>query len=186
MRRQVWLDGNQIYFFASFDTETVNELIKLIMKGKDKKGLTINLKTYGGSVDELFIAMDLVRKYDIRVHVMGYAISAGFYLLCAARQRSMEPTAYLLYHEISYGHKDTTTGHVRELSDTVKPNDVILKKVVTDTNAFTLEELEEYDSYKRDWYIYAEEAKERGLITYDEKTNRNNSVIIGAVSTEVK
>ena len=58
MRREVWMDGNQIYFFADFSTETINELIKLIMKGKDKKDLTINVKSYGGSVNELFIAMD--------------------------------------------------------------------------------------------------------------------------------
>ena len=135
MRNQVWMDGNQIYFFASFTTETVNELIKLIMKGKDKKDLTINVKSYGGAVNELFIAMDLVRKYDIRVHVMGYAMSAGFYLMCAAKKRSMEPTSILLYHEISYGHQDTTTGHVRELEDSVYINDAILKKVVTDTGA---------------------------------------------------
>jgi len=186
MRNQVWMDGNQIYFFASFTTETVNELIKLIMKGKDKKDLTINVKSYGGAVNELFIAMDLVRKYDIRVHVMGYAMSAGFYLMCAAKKRSMEPTSILLYHEISYGHQDTTTGHVRELEDSVYINDAILKKVVTDTGAFTLDELKQYDDRKRDWTIYYEEAKSRGLLTYDEKTNINNSVTIGAVETEVK
>lgn len=176
MRSMVWSQGNEIFFFADFTRPTVNELIKLIIKNKDKKDLVINVKSYGGSADELRAAIDLVNKYNVRVHVVGYADSAGFYLMCAAKRRSMEPTARLTYHEASYGERGTATEVKRSVEQTAR-DERVFKKFIVDTGAFTWDELKEYDNRIEDWVIDYEDAKSRGLLNYSPDGKKENSKI---------
>lgn len=166
IRQQVWVQGNEIFFFADFSDATVNELIRLINKNKSKKDLTINIKSYGGYSDEMWAAIDLVKKYDIIVHVIGYAMSAGFGLFCAAKYRSMEPNSVLMYHQASYGESGTVTDHKRRLVLVDKRNEDY-RNLAVSTGAFTVEELKAYDDRNEDFYIFYDEALDRGLLSLD-------------------
>lgn len=171
IRNSVWVTGNQIYFFNDFNDASVNELIKLINKNQNKKDLTINIKSYGGYSDEMWAAVDLVKKHDIRVHVIGYAMSAGFGLFCAAKYRSMEPNAVLMYHQASYGESGTVESHRRRLK-LVEMRNAAYRKLAVDTGAFSEEELKSHDDKNEDYYIFYDEAISRGLLSVDIPTTK--------------
>jgi ATP-dependent protease ClpP protease subunit len=166
IRNSVWATDNQIYFFNDFNDASVNELIKLINKNKNKKDLTINVKSYGGYSDEMWAAVDLVKKHEIRVHVIGYAMSAGFGLFCAAKYRSMEPNAVLMYHQASYGESGTVESHRRRLK-LVDMRNSAYRKLAVETGAFTEDELRSHDDKNEDYYIFYDEAIERKLLSID-------------------
>jgi ATP-dependent protease ClpP protease subunit len=171
LRHKVWAQDNVIFFFTDFNDETINELIRLINKNKNKKDLTIHIKSYGGYTDEMWAAVDLVRKYDIRVHVVGYAMSAGFGLFCAAKYRSMEPSAVLMYHQSSYGESGTVEDHRRRLK-LVEHRNNLYRKLAVDTGGFTDEELKSYDDKNDDYYIFYEDAITKNLLTIDAPTTK--------------
>lgn len=171
LRHKVWAQDNIIFFFADFDNETVNELIRLINKNKNKKDLTIYLKSYGGYTDEMWAAVDLVRQHNIRVHVVGYAMSAGFGLFCAANYRTMEPSAVLMYHQSSYGESGTVEDHRRRLK-LVEVRNNLYRGLAVETGAFTDEELKEYDNKNEDFYIFYEDAVSRKLLSENIPTNK--------------
>ena len=183
----IWAQGSDIFFFADFQRETVNELIKLIYKNKDKKNLTLNIKSYGGEGTELRAAIDVVRKYVHRVHIIGYSMSAGFYLWCAAKYRSMEPSAELLYHEMSWRSDwKTLTEHRTEVENRLKEQKM-LDSLVVSTGGFTQEELDQIkESRQKDYIIYYDEAKERGLINYDASIDYDNIDIDDVSEKEVQ
>lgn len=164
LRHQVWAQGSEIFFFADFNTQTVNELVRLIDKNKSKKDLRINIKSYGGYTDEMWAAVDLIRRHDVRVHVVGYAMSAGFGLFCAAKNRTMEPSAVLMYHQSSYGESGTVEDHRRRLKLVERRNDDY-RQLAVDTGAFTHEELQAYDDKNEDFYIFYQDAIDRKLVS---------------------
>lgn len=164
LRHQVWAQGSEIFFFADFNTQTVNELLKLIDKNKSKKELKINIKSYGGYTDEMWAAVDLIRRHDIRVHVIGYAMSAGFGLFCAAKHRTMEPNAVLMYHQSSYGESGTVENHRRRLKLVERRNDDY-RQLAVDTGSFTHDELKSYDDKNEDFYIFYQDAIDRNLVS---------------------
>lgn len=164
LRHKVWAQDNIIFFFADFNDQTVNELIRLIHKNKNKKDLTINIKSYGGYSDEMWAAVDLVKRHDIRIHVIGYAMSAGFGLFCAAKYRTMEPNAVLMYHQASYGESGTVEDHRRKLN-LVEYRNNLYRKLAVDTGAFVDEELKYYDDRNEDYYIFYEDAVAKNLLS---------------------
>lgn len=166
LRNKVWAQDNIIFFFSDFNDETVNELIRLINKNKSKKDLTIHIKSYGGYSDEMWAAVDLVKKHDIAVHVIGYAMSAGFGLFCAAKYRTMEPNAVLMYHQASYGESGTVEDHRRKLK-LVERRNTLYRKLAVDTGGFTDEELKSYDDKNEDYYIFYEDAVAKKLLNTD-------------------
>jgi ATP-dependent protease ClpP protease subunit len=176
LRNKVWAQDNNIFFFTDFNDETVNELIRLIEKNKTKKDLTINIKSYGGYSDEMWAAVDLVTKYEISVHVIGYAMSAGFGLFCAAKNRSMEPSAVLMYHQASYSDFGTVTDHRRKLK-LVEHKNNLYRKLAVDTGAFTDDELKEHDAKNEDFYIFYEDAISRKLLTKDVPSSKQGLVV---------
>lgn len=166
LRSKVWAQDNIIFFFSEFNNESVNELVRLINKNKNKKDLTIYIKSYGGYSDEMWAAVDLVKKHEIRVHVVGYAMSAGFGLFCAAKYRSMEPSAVLMYHQASYGESGTVEDHRRKLK-LVEYRNNLYRKLAVDTGAFTDEELKMYDDKNEDFYVFYDDAISRNLLSLD-------------------
>lgn len=169
IRSKVWMDGNKIYFLTDFDENSINELIRLAEKGKNKKNLTLVIKSYGGYVTEFRAALDVVNKYNIRVHGIGYLMSAGLYLWLGAKKRSAEPSTSFMYHEMLYGVRQQPLEDHKVKVKISEKDQAWLDSIVVSTGGFTQDELNKIKkSRDNDYYFGYEEALNRGLINYEE------------------
>jgi len=137
-------------------------------KGKDissRQRITLFLASYGGIVSTGYNIIDIMESMktpvDCVVLDMAYSM-AGLILLAGDKKIAFKNSTILLHDGSSGGYGSTSK--MRDIAKFTEKQEKRIKDFVLE-NTNIEEEL--YDEkYGSEWYMYADEAKERGLITH--------------------
>lgn len=130
-----------------------------------RKPILLYLVSNGGEVDSGFELIDIIQNSKTPVYTinLGYWYSMGFLIGIAGHKRYATANSKILMHDGSYfvynsGAKaQDQMKFQRKVEERVK-NYILSRSKIAD---------EEYDSkYSSEWYLYADEAKEKGFIDY--------------------
>lgn len=151
---------------------TVEDICKAIMQyNKDDYGLepeqrkpiTLYLDTPGGEVAAGLKLIDMIQASKTPVHIvnMGSCFSMGFMIYIVGHRRVAGRNATFLMHDGSIDASGTTskTRDLMEFSDRL---DGRLKSLVLSTTKIPAELYDE--KARKEWYMFAEEAKELGVV----------------------
>lgn len=141
----------------------ISELLPLIGTGKT---VQLRIKTFGGSLYDCFALIEIIRQYEIPVHVDGYAMSGGFLIFSAAKVRTMSPYSYLMYHDMTYGEYGKRAVHRNE----IEHSDRLAKTyhgLICEYTKITSKMLDKWDEKQLEWYLDFEDAKKLGVITQE-------------------
>lgn len=169
-------DIQQRKFFLTTEIEqaTVADIVRHIMQiNKEDKGIPSEQRTpiliyvasNGGEVDPGFELIDTILSSKTPVYTvnMGYQYSMGFLIGLAGHKRFAAKNAKFLMHDGSnfvYGNSSKVQDRVRfdaRVEERIREY-VLSRSRVTP---------EEYDSkFRVEWYMFADEAKEKGFTDY--------------------
>jgi len=176
--KDVYSDGNHIYFKTGVNKTSGEKLISLIEdKNKEFKKLKdhrllidfkprplyLHITSYGGSVLHAFKIIDAMNNSELPVYTIvdGYAASAGTMISVCGKKRFMGGHAYMLIHELSYGFG----GKYKELKDNMKNakrwmDDI--QQLFTDYSNIDAKAFKKYRKHDL-WWRY-DKCKELGLV----------------------
>jgi len=172
-RDNVYIDNRSIYLSENFNNETVGKinsnLLSLINEDDEKDRLAkdykrepihIYISSYGGSVYDLFGLIDIIEnsKTPIYTYCYGYAMSCGFILFLSGHKRFMSKRSFLMCHTIASGSYGQLQYLKEDLVQLEKINKIIQDYIIS-RSSITIEQLEDIETRKYDWYIDAQEAK---------------------------
>lgn len=169
-------DLKQRKLFLNVDIEqlSVSEIVKHIMQfNKEDKGIApeermpilLYVSSNGGEVDSGFELIDVILNSKTPVYTinLGYQYSMGFLIGLAGHQRYATRNAKFLMHDGSNfiynsGAKAQDQMEFRKRVEERIKQYVLSRSKITD---------EEYDSKLRvEWYLFANEAKEKGFVDF--------------------
>lgn len=169
-------DLKQRKLFLDTDIEqlSVTDIVKHILrfnkedKGidpKDRQPILLYVASNGGEVDSGFELIDVIRNSKTPVYTinLGYQYSMGFLIGLAGHKRFAMPNAKFLHHDgtnviINSGTKAKDQMEFQDKIEVRIKNYVVSRTKVTE---------EEYQQHMRqEWYLFANEAKERGMVDY--------------------
>ena len=156
------------------DQASVQEIVRHILqynrddinlRAEDRKPIILYVSSNGGEVDAGFELMDVIKESLTPVYTvnLGYQYSMGFLIGIAGHKRFATKNAKFLIHDGT----NFVYGSSSKVEDQVEFN----RKVNRRVKEFILENStmteEEYDRRLRDeWYMFADDAKARGLTDY--------------------
>lgn len=169
-------DIQQRKFFLTTEIaqETVADIVRHIMQiNKEDKGIPyeqrqpilIYVASNGGEVDSGFELIDVILSSKTPVYTinMGYQYSMGFLIGLAGHKRFAAKNAKFLMHDGSnfvYGNSSKVQDRVRF---DARVEERIREYVLSRSHVIP----EEYDSkFRVEWYMFADEAKEKGFTDY--------------------
>lgn len=164
-KRKLFLDGE-------IDEETFRQIGYYILKineednsvpAEKRKPIKLYISCYGGSVIAGLTLINIIKSSITPVYtiVVGQAYSMAFYIGIIGTKRFSFPDSTYLIHDGGLGIQ-TSTSKVR---DYVAFDDQINKKLqalVAEHTNLTTDELEEKS--RIEWYLFADEAKEKGIV----------------------
>ena len=130
---------------------------------EDRKPIRIYIASNGGEVDAGFELIDAIECSKTPVHTinMGNQYSMGFLIGLAGHKRFALKNAKYLHHDgSSYIYNSGA-----KLQDQMKFQERVedrIKNYVLDHSRLTVEEYEE--KFRVEWYMFADEAKEKGFV----------------------
>lgn len=130
---------------------------------EERKPIHLFISSRGGDVDAGFELVDVIRTSKTPVYTinLGYWYSMGFLIGIAGHKRYATPNAKLLMHDGAiFTYDSGTKAHDR--MEFQKRVEARIRDYVIERSRITGEE---YDAKLRvEWYMFADEAKEKGLI----------------------
>lgn len=130
---------------------------------KDRVPITIFIHSAGGDMFSGDALIDVIQNSDtpIRTIGLGFIASAAYYIYLAAPERYAFTNSIFLQHD---GEIDlqSTQGKARDTMDFIEAMNETLKRFVLDNTTMSEETYDENED--REWYMYAEEAKEHGVV----------------------
>ena len=168
------LKQRKIYLNCDIDQLAVSEVIRHILQfnkedseipPEERKPILLYVSSNGGEVDSGFELIDVIRISKTPVYTinLGYQYSMGFLIGLAGHKRFATLNAKYLMHDGSnfiYNSGAKAQDQMefnRRVEERVK-NYIISRSKLT---------REEYDSKLRvEWYLFADEAKEKGFVDY--------------------
>lgn len=168
------LKQRKLFLQVAIDQFSVGEIVHHIMqfnaedKGidvKDRKPILLYITSNGGSVDAGFELIDVIKNSKTPVYTinLGYQYSMGFLIGLAGHKRFATSNAKFLMHDGSSFVWDSGA-KVQDRIEFQKRVDDRIKEYVLENSKVTPEE---YDSKLRvEWYLFADEAKEKGFVDY--------------------
>ena len=168
------LEKRKLFLEGEINEETFRQIGYYILKfneeDKDipvdkRKPIKLYVCCYGGSVISGLTLINIMRSSITPIHtiVVGQAYSMAFYIGISGHKRFAFPQSTYLIHDGGIGIQ-TSSGKVK---DYVAFDDQINKKLqalVTEYTKLTVEELGEKE--RVEWYLFAGEAKEKGIVDY--------------------
>lgn len=169
-------DLQQRKLFLNVDIEqfSIADIVKHIMQYnkedigidiKDRKPILLYVTSHGGEVDSGFELIDVIINSKTPVYTinLGYQYSMGFLIGLAGHKRFATRNAKFLMHDGSnfiYNSGAKAQDQMefqRRVEERIKDY-IISRSLVTS---------DEYDSKLRvEWYLFADEAKEKGFVDY--------------------
>lgn len=169
-------DLKQRKLFISMDIcqDSVNDAIRHIMQinredmgiaREDRKPIILYVTSNGGDVDAGFALIDVILSSETPVYVInqGYQYSMGFLIGLAGHKRFAMPHAKFLMHDGSQFVYNSGAKAQDQMEFNKRMEERIKKYVLSRTKITS----EMYDSQMRkEWYMFADEAKELGVTDY--------------------
>lgn len=165
----------KIYMNEGFTTDSIfkvayylDRLISLDKKMGTKEPIEIVISSYGGDAYScIFICekiIGLVKSgYEIITTVQDTAFSAAFFMLICGSKRRAYKGSRIMCHAANTG----AVGRHQDIIDDLDETNAIwdkIKEITISQTKITNEKLEELKKYKIDWYFWADEALELGVI----------------------
>ena len=168
------LKQRKLFLNSDIEQMTVEDIVKHIMqfnkedlgvKPEDRKPIKLYVSSRGGEVDAGFELIDVILNSKTPVYTinLGYQYSMGFLIGLAGHKRYATSNAKFLMHDGS--------NFVWDSGMKAQDRMAFLKKVEDQTKEYIISRSkitsEEYDSKLREeWYLFADEAKEKGFVDY--------------------
>lgn len=168
------LEQRKLFLNANIDQFSVASIVRHIMQfNSDDKGIEIMkrkpiilyITSNGGEVDAGFELIDAIQSSKTPVYTinLGYQYSMGFLIGLAGHKRFAMKNAKFLMHDGSNFVYGTGT-KVQDQMEFQKRVEARIKEYIISRSCITSEE---YDNKLRvEWYLFADEAKERGFTDY--------------------
>lgn len=166
------LEQRKLFLNADVDQFSVADIAKHIMQynaedkdieQENRQPILLYVVSNGGEVDSGFELIDIIQSSKTPVYTinLGYQYSMGFLIGLAGHKRYAMPNAKFLHHDgtnvlINSG---TKVKDQMEFQDKIEER---IKKYVIGRTKVTEKE---YDSHvRKEWYLFANEAKEYGMV----------------------
>lgn len=168
------LQQRKLFMNLNIDQFTIGDIVRHIMqyntedKGvapEERKPILLYLTSNGGSVDAGFELIDVIKSSKTPVYTinLGFQYSMGFLIGLAGHKRFATPNAKFLMHDGSNFVWDSGA-KVQDRMEFQKKVEERIKNYVLQNSSVSSEE---YDSkFRVEWYMFADEAKEKGFVDY--------------------
>lgn len=168
------LKQRKLFLNAGIEPYSVEEIAKHILQynkediGVDpsnRQPILLYLTSRGGDVDAGFELIDVILSSKTPVYTinLGYQYSMGFLIGLAGHKRFATKYSKVLMHDGSQLIYDSGA-KVQDRMEFQRRVELRIKEYVLERSKLTEEE---YDSKMRvEWYLYANEAKEKGFVDY--------------------
>lgn len=166
------LQQRRLFLQDNVDQWSISPIVKHIMRFniedrdkpvEERTPIMLYISSNGGYVDDGFELIDVIRASKTPVYTInvGYAYSMGFLIMLAGHKRMSLSNAKFLLHDGS----NFAVGSTAKIRDQME----FQKKVEARTRDYVIERTsitpEEYDArYRIEWFMFADEAKEKGVI----------------------
>lgn len=130
-----------------------------------RKPIILYIASNGGEVDSGFELIDAIEASKTPVYTvnMGYQYSMGFMIGLSGHKRFAMKNAKFLHHDGSNFVYNSGAKAQDQMEFNKKVEERVKKYVIDHSNLTS----EEYDSKLRvEWYLFADEAKEKGFVDY--------------------
>lgn len=168
------LQQRKLFLNASISQVEVDDIIKHIMqinaedRGKpveDRKPILLYLSSNGGYVDVGFQLIDVILESKTPVYTinLGYQYSMGFLIGIAGHKRFATKNAKFLNHD-GFNVLFDSGAKVQDYAEFQKEVSQRMKQYVLSRTKITEKEYD--DKYRVEWYMFADEAKRKGIVDY--------------------
>lgn len=129
---------------------------------KERKPILLYCSSVGGDVDSGFELIDVIQQSKTPVYIinLGWCYSMGFLIFLAGHKRFASKSAKFLMHDGSEVIVNSGSKAQDQFEFSKKMSDKI-KQYVLSNSKLTEEEYE--IQQRREWYLFADEAKEKGF-----------------------
>jgi len=131
----------------------------------ERKPILLYVASPGGQIDAGFALIDAILTSQTPVYTIniGFAYSMGFLIMLAGHKRFSMPNAKYLLHDGSNGVWDSGA----KAQDRMEFDKRVEQRMATYIINHTKITEEEYrEKFRVEWYMFADEAKEKGVIDY--------------------
>lgn len=168
------LQQRKLFLNTDVDQLSIADIAKHIMqfntedKGReidDRKPILLYVVSNGGDVDSGFELIDTIQNSKTPVYTvnLGYQYSMGFLIGLAGHKRFATKNAKYLMHDGSNFVYNSGTKAQDQMEFNRRVEERIKQYVLERSNVTS----EEYDSKLRvEWYLFADEAKQKGFVDY--------------------
>lgn len=168
------LKQRKLFIAANISQETVEDAVRHIMQfnhedagvaTEERKPIILYVSSNGGDVDAGFELIDVIMRSKTPVYTvnLGYQYSMGFLIGLAGHKRFAMPNAKFLMHDGTNFVWDSGAKAQDRMEFNKKMEDRV-KEYILSRSKLTPEE---YDSkYRIEWYMFSDEAKEKGFVDY--------------------
>lgn len=168
------LKQRKLFLNADVDQCSVCDIAKHIMQyNAEDKGIAIDerkpillyITSNGGEVDSGFELIDIIQSSKTPVYTinLGYQYSMGFLIGLAGHKRFATPNAKFLMHDGSNFIYNSGAKAQDQMEFQRKVEERVKRYILSRSNLSS----EEYDSKLRvEWYLFADEAKEKGFVDH--------------------
>lgn len=168
------LKSRKLFLNTEIDQFSVADIVKHIMQfNAEDKGIPVDQRTpiilylisNGGEVDSGFELIDIIQSSLTPVYTvnLGYQYSMGFLIGLAGHKRFATKNAKFLMHDGS-NFVYNSGAKAQDQMEFQRRVEERIKAYILDRSSITSEE---YDSKLRvEWYLFADEAKEKGFTDY--------------------
>jgi len=146
----------------------LNELNKIETDPKKRKDIEFYVSTYGGSADDMFALLDIMREAqktsDIVTIGMGKVMSAGVPILAAGTKgkRKIGANCRVMIHSVAAGNQGELAQMINELEEIKNIQEMYIKMLVAHSN-MTEDQLRAMLDKGVNVYLTAEEAVKYGI-----------------------
>lgn len=168
------LKSRKLYLNSGIDLCTVEDIVKHIIRYnvedkdipvEERKPIKLYITSNGGDVYAGFELIDVIENSKTPVHTinLGYQFSMGFLLGLSGHKRFASKHSKFLWHDGTSGTLNSTA-KVRDEMEFQNRNEDRIRQFILD---HTKIDPDLYDSKLRvEWYMFADEAKELGVVDY--------------------
>jgi ATP-dependent Clp protease, protease subunit len=161
------IDQNSIKY-AICDIYNINEFDfnnELEFKNYEREPINFILSSFGG---DIYCALSLIGAIQtsitpIHITVLGYAMSAGFYILLAGHKRIMHKKSFLMLHNTNFTISDDTNTVKNEMIQNEKI-DELLDNIIIERTKITKSLLKKKKIENLEWYFNADEAIKYNIV----------------------
>lgn len=168
------LKQRKLFIASNISQETIEDAVRHILQFnredygipvEERKPIILYISSNGGDVDSGFELIDVIMNSSTPVYTinLGYQYSMGFLIGLAGKKRYAMPNAKFLMHDGNNFVFDSGA-KAQDRMEFNKKMENRIKNYILSRSKLTAEE---YDSkYRIEWYMFCDEAREKGFIDY--------------------